>query len=78
VVKQALGSMAPFTRQLHVEKQFSNRKARAFLPAYAPEPPGPLIEWIAERLVATRWGRQNQTAGGARESVMQRSVHHAV
>jgi nucleoside-diphosphate-sugar epimerase len=59
VVSQAVGSIAPFARQLFVAKELDNRRLRALLPAYAAPDPKALVERACLDLVRTRWGRSD-------------------
>jgi thioester reductase-like protein len=57
VFRQALGSVAPFARQLFVKKAFLNDRLRADLPAYAAPVPAELARSVCGQLVRTRWGK---------------------
>ncbi len=56
IVSQAVGSVAPFARQLFVAKALDNRRLRAVLPAYVAPDPKRLVERTCADLVRTRWG----------------------
>jgi hypothetical protein len=57
VYRQALGSVAPFARQLFVHKEFDNRNLRAQLADYRAPVPAELVRRTCEHLVQTRWGK---------------------
>lgn len=62
IVRQALASVAPFARQLFLEKDVRNdRLARTIGPYRAPDP-RLLIRSTCRRLVETRWGREADRA----------------
>ena len=62
IVRQALASVAPFARQLFLDKQVRNdRLARTMAPYRAPDPRR-LIRSTCQRLVETRWGKENDRA----------------
>lgn len=61
ILGQAVGSMAPFARQLFSTKDFSNDNLRAFIPSYTPPDPVALIVRTCENLLATRFGMNQQT-----------------
>jgi hypothetical protein len=57
VLRQALGSVAPFARQLFVHKDFQNDRLRAGVSSYrAPDARG-LVRATCRELVRTRWGK---------------------
>ena len=58
VVHQALANVAPFARQLYVDKALDNRRLRAALPDYRPADPSALVAATVDQLVAQRWGRR--------------------
>ena len=55
VFRQALGSVAPFARQLFVKKAFLNDRLRADLPRYQAPAPAALARSVCEELVRTRF-----------------------
>jgi thioester reductase-like protein len=57
VFKQALGSVAPFARQLFVHKDFKNDRLASRLGAYRAPDPRALATSTCEYLVRTRWGK---------------------
>jgi nucleoside-diphosphate-sugar epimerase len=62
VVSQAVASVAPFSRQLFVNKRVLNDRAVALLPDYAAPDPAALIRRTCEMLVAERWQRGDHLA----------------
>ena len=56
ILGQAVGSLAPFARQLSSAKTFANDTLRKFLPAYAAPDPIQLVSRTCEDLLATRFG----------------------
>jgi nucleoside-diphosphate-sugar epimerase len=57
VLVEALGSVAPFAKQLFITKDFANDNMRRCYPeAHAPEP-RTLLAKLIRNLIATRWGR---------------------
>src|SRR5262249_54931677 len=60
LIQEALGSAAPFGTQLSLPKTFRNDALRAAWPGYQAPDPVALVAATAERLVASRWGRQSQ------------------
>ena len=59
LVRQSLGSVVPFARQLFVAKDVDNRRLRDALGAayQPPTDPSELVRRTCECLVATKWGR---------------------
>jgi thioester reductase-like protein len=57
VTRQALGSVAPFARQLFSPKNFANDRLAAALPRYHAPEPRELARRVCSELVRTRWGR---------------------
>lgn len=58
LVRQSLGSVVPFARQLFVGKQVDNTRLRAALgDAYRAPDPVELVRRTCEALVADKWGR---------------------
>ena len=57
VLRQALGSVAPFARQLFVHKDFKNDRLRNSLSDYHAPSPRDLVRATCEELVRTRWGK---------------------
>jgi nucleoside-diphosphate-sugar epimerase len=62
IVNQAMGSVAPFARQLFLPKTFTNKGLQAALPGYAASDPRQLIRHTCQYLVQTKWGRLHATA----------------
>jgi thioester reductase-like protein len=63
VLRQALGSVAPFARQLFVHKDFKNDRLRTSVVAYRAPSPRDLVRATCEELVRTRWGKASKGAG---------------
>ena len=57
VVNQAVSSVAPFARQLFVDKAIENQHLVEHLSAYRAPDPRQLVRSTCEYLVRTRWGR---------------------
>ena len=57
---EAVGSVAPFARQLYVHKLVSNDRLREVWPGYRAPDPGDLVERTCGHLVTTRWGRSER------------------
>jgi len=62
VVSQAISSIAPFARQLFVEKDIQNQRLIANMTAYRAPEARQLIRNACEHLVRTRWGRTRHPA----------------
>jgi nucleoside-diphosphate-sugar epimerase len=60
LIQESLGSVAPFGIQLYLPKTFRNDALRAAWPGYQAPDPVALVAAVAERLVASRWGRRHQ------------------
>lgn len=58
LVTQALSNVAPFARQLYVDKELDNTRFRGALDGYAAPDVGQLLTETCRHLVATRWGRR--------------------
>jgi nucleoside-diphosphate-sugar epimerase len=59
VVRQSVASVAPFARQLFIDKDIHNANLAALMGTYYRAPdPETLIRNACARLVATRWGRE--------------------
>ena len=58
IVRQALASVAPFARQLFLDKDVRNDRLAGTMPAYRAPDPRALIRSTCRRLVETRWGRE--------------------
>lgn len=61
IVNQAMGSVAPFARQLFLPKTFANTGLQAALPDYSAPDPRQLIHDTCQYLVRTKWGRLHVT-----------------
>jgi nucleoside-diphosphate-sugar epimerase len=59
-IQESLASVAPFGNQLYLPKTFRNDALRAAWPGYRAPDPVALVAAVAERLVASRWGRQKE------------------
>ena len=57
VVQQAVGSVAPFARQLFIDKSIQNRHLVAHLASYQTPDPQQVVRNTCKYLVQTRWGR---------------------
>jgi nucleoside-diphosphate-sugar epimerase len=57
IVNQAVGSMAPFARQLYISKSIENKNLVAALPRYETPDPKQLIRNTISVLLASRWGQ---------------------
>jgi hypothetical protein len=57
VVNQALGSVAPFARQLFVSKDVRTDRLRAVLPSYEAPDVDQLVRRTCAHLIETGWGR---------------------
>ena len=57
LVRQSLGSVVPFARQLFVSKDLDNRRLRAAVDGYRAPDAAELVRRTCDHLVATRWGR---------------------
>lgn len=62
IVRQALGSVAPFARQLFLHKDVRNERLARTMPSYRAPDARRLIRNTCQRLVETRWGRENSRA----------------
>jgi len=62
IVRQALASVAPFARQLFLDKEVRNDRLARMMPAYRAPDPRALIRNTCRRLVETRWGRESERA----------------
>ena len=62
ILGQAVGSLAPFARQLFSSKTFANDTLRKYLPAYAAPDPIQLVTRTCEDLLATRFGMNPRPA----------------
>jgi nucleoside-diphosphate-sugar epimerase len=58
IVRQALASVAPFARQLFLDKDVRNERLASTMTAYRAPDPRNLIRSTCRRLVETRWGRE--------------------
>lgn len=58
LVTQALANVAPFARQLYVDKELDNARLRAALGDYRAPDPATLLAATCAQLVASRWGRR--------------------
>jgi nucleoside-diphosphate-sugar epimerase len=59
IVRQSVASVAPFARQLYIDKDIRNDKLAALMgSAYRAPDPETLLRNACARLVATRWGRE--------------------
>ncbi len=61
-IAESLASVAPFGAQLYLAKTFRNDALRASWPGYQAPDPVALVEAVCQRLVASRWGRQQTPA----------------
>lgn len=62
VLVEAMGSVAPFAKQLFISKDFANERLRHFYPtAKAPEPKE-LLTNLIHSLIASRWGRNRENS----------------
>jgi hypothetical protein len=57
IVRQALASVAPFAKQLFLDKDVRNERLAGTLRAYRAPDPRDLIRNTCLRLVETRWGK---------------------
>ncbi len=64
VMNQALSSVAPFARQLFVNKEIENRRLAGALAQYSVPAPLELAERVCSHLIRTRWGREVIHAAG--------------
>jgi nucleoside-diphosphate-sugar epimerase len=62
VVDQAIASVAPFARQLYVDKRVRNERLRAALGGYEPPDTAALLRRTCESLLRARWGRAEEVA----------------
>ena len=62
ILGQAVGSLAPFARELFSSKSFSNERLRKYLPAYVAPDPIQLVARTCEDLLATRFGMNPRSA----------------
>jgi nucleoside-diphosphate-sugar epimerase len=61
-LRQAVGSVAPFSEQLFLAKDVRNPRLRQAFPEYSTPDPGELVRATVASLVATRWGRASRKA----------------
>ncbi len=59
LVARALDNVAPFARQLYVNKNLDNNRLRGALDAYTLPDAAQLLANTCRRLLATRWGRRD-------------------
>lgn len=59
LVTQALHNVAPFARQLYVNKDLDNTRLRHALGSYAPTDAAALVADTCRQLLDTRWGRRD-------------------
>jgi len=59
LVAQALDNVAPFARQLYVDKTLDNSRLREAMDACTLPDAAPLLANTCRRLLATRWGRRD-------------------
>ncbi|MFQ5930809.1 MAG: SDR family oxidoreductase [Nitrospiraceae bacterium] len=62
VVNQAVSSVAPFAKQLFIEKEVQNQRLIEHLSCYRAPDPRKLIRNTCMQLVQTRWGRSSPDA----------------
>jgi nucleoside-diphosphate-sugar epimerase len=58
VVREGLGSIAPFAPQLFSHKSFDNRRLQEALDVYAAPDANELVSNACDYLASTRWGRR--------------------
>ncbi len=55
VLKEALGSMVPFARQLFIHKEFENQRLRSVMPEYQPAALDKVIPNLIQGMIARKW-----------------------
>ncbi len=66
VMKQAVASVTPFSKQLFLNKDVSNARLVSHLDGYRAPDPGKLVERICAYHIQTRWGRDAMSSPLAR------------
>lgn len=65
VIRQAVGSVRPFAKQLFFRKRICNARLVSRWPGYRAPDPRQLVARICDHLVETRWGREAATTARA-------------